>query len=267
MLNSPWRVRLSSVARDHEGDGLEGVGELLHVGLELVEGGLGGGVLGACILQLDDGQGQAVDVEHDVEAPLRLPAAEGELVDGVVRIAGGVRGEEPDGGGLLLAVPVHVGDARVAVHEDLVEAVVLRDRVLGGRGEHLGRGLVQVLRRDGGVEGAQGAGERAVEDGVLPGGALTGAGRDGGPAEGLPAVLGQDLQGVLLPVLLVHADAGHGQTSSSTRFSASLTVMRPDMSWGSSSSRTAVRAVFSCSSWWFLVKSGETWAARRWASA
>ena len=58
------------------------LGDVLLVGLELVEGALDRGVLVAGVLELDHGQGQAVDEDDQVGAAVVLVLDDGELVDG-----------------------------------------------------------------------------------------------------------------------------------------------------------------------------------------
>ena len=71
--------------------------DLLLVGLELVEGGPDGGVFVGRVLQLDDGERQAVDEEHDVRAAVVLAFDDGELVDGdEVVLLGVLEVDEPD---------------------------------------------------------------------------------------------------------------------------------------------------------------------------
>ena len=109
---------------------------------------------------------EAVEVEHDVEAALDVGRPDRDLVDRQELVVLDLVADEPDRRVLLDAVGVDVGHAAVAVHEDLVEAEVLRDRVLRLRRHDLGQRLHQVLARHERVELAASprAGGRAARD-------------------------------------------------------------------------------------------------------
>jgi hypothetical protein len=121
---------VDAVGGDHERGEAERHRQLGHIGLQLVERGLGGRGSGAGLFELHDRQRQPVDVGDHVETALGLPAAHGHLVHDPVTVQRRVTGEEADHGGTLAPVVVDVGDAAVPVAQDRVEAVVLGDRVL-----------------------------------------------------------------------------------------------------------------------------------------
>ncbi len=190
------------VGRDHERGEAERHGQFRDVGLQLVERGLGGRGSGAGLLEFHDRQWQSVHVRDDVEASLHLPAAHGHLVDDAVAVQRRVTGVEADHGGAFATVVVDVGDAAVPVSEDLVEAVVLRDRVLRLRGQYLRRGLLQVLPRHVGVQVLQCLVERAAQHDVLPRLALPRARRDLRAGRVLPVELAHPIDDELLPGVL-----------------------------------------------------------------
>ena len=144
-----------AVGGDDDGGESEDERELADVRLELGVGARDVGAGGAGLLELDDGDGEAVEVEHDVEAAFVLAGDDGDLVDDepvvLVDLA-----DEADGGRALLALVVDVGEPAVAVGEEGVCAVALGECVLRGGCEDLGERLVEVVARDVGVEGAQG---------------------------------------------------------------------------------------------------------------
>ena len=172
---------LDPVGGEREDAEAERHGELAQVGLQLgVRGGdVGGGAAG--LLQFDDAHRHAVAVEHDVEAAFVVALHQGDLVDGEPVVLVRVRAEQVDGGVGLVAVRVDVAEP-VAVHEVVVDAVVLGDGVLGlGRGD-LGEGLLQVLARNRRVEPLQGGEQPGPDQQLVPGIPLAAAGRDVLPA-------------------------------------------------------------------------------------
>ena len=203
---------------------------------------------GPGLFQLHDGQGHAVDVEHYIEAAFLVQVPDGNLVRRDVVVFVRVSGEERDGGVLMLALGVGVFDAAVAFHEDLVEAVVLRNRALGLRGENLCHCLAEVLVWNPGVEVAQGVEEATSKHDVAPILPLPAAGGEFFTFGRLPIELAEQLERVDFEHRLA---VRHGYTSFSSlgicapaaaaSWPASLTEIFPLMSRGSSSSRVLAR--------------------------
>ena len=119
-------------------EGEEG-GDLLFVGLKLVEGGPDGGVLGGRVLQFHDRQRQAVDEEHDIGAALVAVFDDGELVD-----------RQP----VVVVRVVEIEDAHQVAAQRAVGAEVFHGHALD---QHAVDGMVV-----GGQGGAVGAGQLAV---------------------------------------------------------------------------------------------------------
>jgi hypothetical protein len=120
--------RSQAVARDEELVGGEQAGDLLLVRLQLVEGVLGRGLGVARVLELDDGQREAVDEHDHIGTAVRLALDHGELVDRQPVVGlGVVEVDEPS----LVA-----GDAAVrsrvldvdAVDEHAMEAAVVLEQ-------------------------------------------------------------------------------------------------------------------------------------------
>src|SRR5699024_255301 len=98
--------------------------------------GEGGARVGG-VLEFDHGQGQAVDVEDDVEAAFVVVVQQPHLVDGAEGVGGRVpEVDEPDGGGVLGLELVGVGQAdsggEVAVCEPVLRECFAG---LGGGGD------------------------------------------------------------------------------------------------------------------------------------
>ena len=74
-------ARLDAVARHEQFVAGEQAGDLLLVGLELVESLFGRGLGVARVLQLDDGQRQTIDEHDHVGSPVRLALHHRELID------------------------------------------------------------------------------------------------------------------------------------------------------------------------------------------
>ena len=186
------------VGGDDDDGEAERHGEFVETGAQLVVRELSGGVLGARLLEFEDCQRQSVDVGHHVESPFVFAAADRHLVHGVVAVSRGVGGQEADDRGDLAAVVVDVGQALVAVQQDVVEPMVLGDGVLGLRSGHLGHCLLEVLLGHVRVEVDQRLQEGAPQDDVVPRVALPRAGREGWPGAVLPFALGEGVEDPLL---------------------------------------------------------------------
>ena len=128
--------------------------ELVQVRLDLRVGG--GDVCRhpAGLLQLDDAHGHSVAEEHQVEAPVVLGAADGDLAGHQPVVAAGIGADQPDRRRGFLAVVVDIRDAAVALNEPVVDSLVLRDRVVRSRLDDVGERLLQVDTRDIRVEPA-----------------------------------------------------------------------------------------------------------------
>ena len=245
--------RFETVGGDDDVGEAEGHREFFDVGTQLVKA-----VIHRCggprLFQLDDGQGHAVDVEHNVEAAFLVQVPDGDLVRRDVVVLVRFAGEEGNGGVLVLAFGVGVFDAAVALDEDFVDAAVLRDRALGLRGEDLCHCLAEVLVRNPGVEVAQGVEEATSKHDVAPVLPLPAAGGEFFAFGRLPIEVTEQVKRVDFEHRLA---VRHGYTSFSSlgicapaaaaSWPASLTVIFPLMSRGSSSSRVLARAMFSLS--------------------
>ena len=203
-------LRADAVARDDERAETKSHRELAQVRLQLVVGALDRRVLRGGLLEFDDDERQAVDVEDDVEATLALTAADRHLLHREVRVLRDIAvRHEMDRRALLATLVVDVRDARVAADEDVVQALVLRQRVLRLRREHLGLRLLQVLLGHPGVEVAQLLTQRAVQHDVGPRLALLRTGRQLLAVLRLPLQIGQLVEHELLPIGLTHDRHSH----------------------------------------------------------
>ncbi len=99
-----------AIADDHRLIGDEQLGNLVLVGLDLVEGVPDIDVLGAWALELQHRQRQAVDETHDIGAAQLAAALQGELVDGakvVGRELGEIHQQRPVMDDLVVALVLH----------------------------------------------------------------------------------------------------------------------------------------------------------------
>ena len=130
----PWRASRPSLATSSSLQ-VNRLGMTLLVGLQLLEGLLGRGLDVGRVLELDDGERQAVDEHDDVGPLVRLALDHRELVDGQPVVGVGVVEVDEPG---LVAGDAAVG-ARVldvdAVDEQAVEAVVVLERGSGVSGD------------------------------------------------------------------------------------------------------------------------------------
>ncbi len=131
-------------------------GDLLLVGLELVESIPDGGVFVGRVFQLEDGQRQAVYEDDDVGAAVVLALDHRELVHHEPVV--GVRVLEidevgkPDSDGPVGPFAFH-GDS---LYQHAVEGPVIREQRMGLRHGRLAEGLLQGFRREVRVQPAQG---------------------------------------------------------------------------------------------------------------
>ncbi len=138
-------------------------------------------------LQLDDAHRHAVAVQDQVEAAVELAPPHGDLAGHQPVVVIGVRREQPDGRGLFLAVVVGVGDGAEAADQPVVDAVVLRDRVVRPRLDDLRKSLLQIVAGDLRVEPAQRVEQPRLEHEVVPPLPFTTARRDRLPSTGSQA--------------------------------------------------------------------------------
>ena len=125
-------------------------GQVLMVGLELVPGSFDGGLLVGEVLQLDDGEGDAVDEDDDV-GPAMFVFDDGELVDGAEVVV--FRVVEVDQGDVLTADFAVVKDVDFdAVDEHVMEGAVGLDEGGAAGGEDLADGFVDGFRRATGID-------------------------------------------------------------------------------------------------------------------
>ena len=199
--------RLQPVRGGEHGVGPEQRGDLLLVGLELVEGAAERRVLVARALELDHPEGEAVHEHHHVRAPVVLVLDHRELVDREPVVV--VRVVEIDQPSLVARNgAVAVGDLHVqAVHDHAVKAPVFLDQ---GRRLHLlelGQNLLADRFRQLRVEPRQRRPQAAPQHDlaeVRPLGARA-VGRDLGPEARLVAQVPEPLQPGFL-------DGGFGET-------------------------------------------------------
>ena len=157
--------RLRSVRNHGDGVGIEELGDAVAVVANLVEGVFDGGFVAPRILELEDRQGQAVDVDHQIGAALALPG-DGQLIDHQEVVGFGV-------------VPID------GIDQAIVDGAVVPFDVQG-----VASGGVLVERH----VAAQGV--DAVRPGETTGGFVEGGGRQIGIAsgqKGLQAILEDDL--------------------------------------------------------------------------
>ena len=168
-------ARADAVGDDERRVGREERGDLRLVGLELLEGRLDRGVLVGRVLELDHGERQAVDEEHDVGPPRVLPLGDGELVDRQpVVVLRAVEVDDPRllaGDGAVLAAVLD-GDA---VDQHPVDGAVALQK--GGRvdARELAEGVLEGFGREGGIEASERGAKAACEDDVAVGGSVRSA--------------------------------------------------------------------------------------------
>lgn len=146
-------------------------GNLLLVGLQLVEGGPDGGVLIGGVLELDDGEGQTVKKDDEVWAAVLVVLDDGELVDDEpVVVLHAVEIEEADNiTGDAAIERIFYGDA---IDEGAVELAVSGEQGGGGEAGNLAEGVLEGGGRDGGVEAGEGGAQAGGEDDLFEGVAL-----------------------------------------------------------------------------------------------
>ena len=88
----------------------EQVGDVLLVGLQLVEGGPDVCLLIGRVLEFDHRQGQAVEVNHHIRAAVVLGALDRQLVHHQPVVGGGVIESDDLEANADLLVPIHIGD-------------------------------------------------------------------------------------------------------------------------------------------------------------
>lgn len=140
-------ARLQPIAGDEQFVTGEEARDHVLVGLQLLEGLLGGGVHVGGILEFDDRERQAIDEDDDVRPLRRLALHHRELIDGepVVR----VNVVEVDKPGLVAsnaAIAPRVLDVD-AVDEHAMKAVIVLNKARGIRNEYLLERVVDRLRR------------------------------------------------------------------------------------------------------------------------
>lgn len=162
-------ARLHPVGDDQQLVEGEQGGQLGLVGLELMKSGPDGGVLGDGVLELDEGEREAVYEEHHAR-PADVPVlCDGELADGEPVVAFGVVEVQHAGlraaDGAVLAAELD----RYGVHEHSVEGAVagLQRRALGA-GE-LAEGVLDGLGGERGVEQRESLSQTIFEDYLLVG--------------------------------------------------------------------------------------------------
>lgn len=131
-----------------------------------------GGLLRASLLELDDGERQAVHVQDDVEAAAEPLLLDADLLHRQPLVLGRRGAQQTEGRGLLQPGGVGVREPAETVNQVVVERLVLADRVLGLGLQDVGRRLQQVLVGDFWVEAAEGGDEVVVVDQVSQGGTL-----------------------------------------------------------------------------------------------
>ena len=141
------QARLNPVRGHERGVGAEQGRNLVLVGLKLVERAFQGGVFVAGVLQLDHGQGQAVDEQHHIGPAVVLSLDHRELVHRQPVVGIGV-GEIDQPGRIAADIAVLPGNLDGhALNQIAVQAAVLLDEREGLRLPHLAQ---HVLQRRGG---------------------------------------------------------------------------------------------------------------------
>lgn len=220
----------------------EGAGllQLTPVALELVVRGTGA-VVAVGLLQLQDGDGKAVDIQHDVEDedPV-LGTAHPHLGGGEEVVAVGVSEVDGADGGVpcLAAFGVVVGDAD-AVCEPLVEAVVLPQIIPGVPAQQLVDGVLGYVLGQARVTVPDRLEQPGPEDQVVPIGPNPVRGPKLRSRNVLPPVLTEQFERMQLQLLLGEPVYGRlaerlvggcGHTTSSTARTASFTRSFPERS-------------------------------------
>ena len=137
------QARLNPVRGHERGVGAEQGRYPVLVGLKLVERPFEGGVFVARVLQLDHGQGQAVDEQHHIGPAVVLSLNHRELVHRQPVVGIGV-GEIDQPGSITADAPILPGNLDGhALDEVTVQAAVLLDERGGFRLPHLAQHLVQ----------------------------------------------------------------------------------------------------------------------------
>ena len=157
-------ARLDAIAGDEKLVRREQAGDLLLVGLHLVEGLPGRGLGVARVLELDDGQRQAVD-EHDHVGPtVRLALHHRELVDRQPVVGCGVVEDDEPG---LVAGDGAVGPCVLdvdTVDEQAVEAAVVLEQARALDDKHLLQRVVERRRRQTRVDALERRAQTPRED-------------------------------------------------------------------------------------------------------
>ncbi len=157
-------ARLDAIARDEQLVGGEQAGDLLLVGLQLVEGLPGRGLGIARVLELDDGQRQPIDEHDHVRPSVGLALDHGELVDRQPVV--GLRVVEVEQPGLVAgdrAVGPRVLDVDTVDEQAMEAAVVLEQaRTLGD--EDLLERVVERRRRRLRIDALEGGAQTPRED-------------------------------------------------------------------------------------------------------
>ena len=147
--------------------------ELSNVRLQLVERHLSAGCLIPGALQFHDTQRQPIDVKDHVKAARVFPIRHRHLVDCQITVLGDVSRNEPYRRCHLLPGLINVSDPAISGDEDGMQPVVLRDRILRLRRQHLCCSLAQVLFRDFWVQIPQCCRHTSVQHNVIPRCSLT----------------------------------------------------------------------------------------------
>ena len=224
--------------------GVEQARDLRLVGLELVPRRLERGVLVLGVLQLDDGDGQAVEEDHQVGPAVVLPLDDGHLVHHEPVVAGRI-------------VEVHEAcevtpDATVPAHlyfnaldQPPVELVVVLLERRALRTAHPADHLVDGVGREVGVEAGYSGAQPPLQDHRGPRRPLR-CGAVGGEVAARHMVVAQVLQppdGGGLDLGLGEGGSAHRPASWSAS-SASGTRISPEISLGRRVSRRAARVLF-----------------------
>lgn len=140
----------------------EEAGDVVFVGLELVEGLVDVGVFVCGVFEFDDGDGQPVEEKNDVRTAVGV-FVDGELVYGEpVVVARLLEVDEPD---LVVdgAISFLIGNGD-AIGEEPVEAAVVFDQVLAFAADGLAQGFVEGVGGDMGIDAGKGTAETVGED-------------------------------------------------------------------------------------------------------